>query len=1099
MHGEAGNDTVYTGAGNDIVFGDAQDDDLVGGWGNDWISGGTGADGILGDDGRIFTSRNTGCSTSNCWVAGSTAVYSEPLYGILALKIGDPDTRTSQGYVLDEYIYTPGQVQTSTINVSGQLAKAVDLSPYNLGPNTTLDGAGNHTVDQPLFDANNSDDIIFGGWDNDFIHGGAGDDAVSGSEALTSSYNVHFDDASAGSTGVDVIDWEHPYNPGDALHFGADTNPWHSNHHVAQRLGEFYLYDEYDPRRIILFNADGTVWKGGAAPTRQFFLNNDATLGHTVAACVAVDNQGNCTPVNPAMPTDGNDVLFGDLGNDWSVGGTGQDTIWAGWGNDLSNADDDLTTGTSYGLNDLPDGPNSSYQDRVYGGAGLDILIGNTGGDRLIDWVGEFNSYLVPFAPFGIATVSRQVEPQLPEFLYALSRSQGADPTRATDTGSDPARNGEPDGELGLITQHDHGQWQTQTGGPTDPQAGNIPGGKRDILRGADFNDGSMQAFAVDSGTWTVTGGKLTVAASSLGQDAVAVWYADAYRPIYYEINASIAMGKATGGWKANSFVIFDYWSPTDFKFAGIDDSINKMVVGHRDASGWWYDAQGPVNGSLSPGTIYQLLVAINGLNVTVSIGKQAFSYTFAPRVLPNGDQVALNKGMIGFGSNNSQSVLDNVSLQVLPPTVTLDRTEYFDDGVAGDFTGDSSGGWGITQGRYVGTSTVADPVAISTAVFAAHGFDPIDYVEVETTLRTGGLGGLVFDSYSTSDYKFVALDVPGQRVIVGHVDPRRGWVVEAAYARTLVAGTDYVLNLVLKGTVVTVTLNGSVLGSYVFNGAVADGQVGTLASGGAASFDRFRIRTDDEGFPVTPPAPEVRVGDASVTEGSSGQTAVRLTLTRTGDLTNAASVTWRTFDGTATAGSDYVAATGTATFAAGSSTTTVTVYVTGDTTYENNETFGVQILDAGGYNLADGFATVTVVNDDAKPSKNATAAISPTGTSPTTSSTGFASPDSTTTTSLKKGSFSATVTPDKGVYFNVTGGGNRTYLSVRITCDSGYSTVINVPLDADGNGTSVTVYPPPGFSCTATLEDQQAIGRSRVLATVTFTISCLASGAPIP
>jgi hypothetical protein len=31
------------------------------------------------------------------------------------------------------------------------------------------------------------------------------------------------------------------------------------------------------------------------------------------------------------------------------------------------------------------------------------VLIGNTGGDRLIDWVGEYNSYLVPYAPFGQA------------------------------------------------------------------------------------------------------------------------------------------------------------------------------------------------------------------------------------------------------------------------------------------------------------------------------------------------------------------------------------------------------------------------------------------------------------------------------------------------------------------------------------------------------------------------------------------------------------------------------------------------------------------------------------------------------------------------
>ena len=64
--------------------------------------------------------------------------------------------------------------------------------------------------------------------------------------------------------------------------------------------------------------------------------------------------------------------------------------------------------------------------DRAFGGAGLDVLMGNTGGDRLIDWVGEFNSYIVPFAPFGIATVSRQVPPWLFEFLYGLSASQGA-------------------------------------------------------------------------------------------------------------------------------------------------------------------------------------------------------------------------------------------------------------------------------------------------------------------------------------------------------------------------------------------------------------------------------------------------------------------------------------------------------------------------------------------------------------------------------------------------------------------------------------------------------------------------------------------------
>ena len=44
-------------------------------------------------------------------------------------------------------------------------------------------------------------------------------------------------------------------------------------------------------------------------------------------------------------------MIFGDLGNDWLVGGTGKDTLWGGWGNDLMNADDDLSTGCVYDAN----------------------------------------------------------------------------------------------------------------------------------------------------------------------------------------------------------------------------------------------------------------------------------------------------------------------------------------------------------------------------------------------------------------------------------------------------------------------------------------------------------------------------------------------------------------------------------------------------------------------------------------------------------------------------------------------------------------------------------------------------------------------------
>src|SRR5205814_4664676 len=233
-------------------------------------------------------------------------------------------------------------------------------------------------------------------------------------------------------------------------------------------------------------------------------------------------------------------------------GGNGPDTIWAGWGNDLSNADDDLRTGCTQtgnggkcdvagfsGLGDIPDGPNTSYNDVAYGGAGLDVLIGNTGGDRLIDWVGEFNSYLVPFSPFGLFTVVRLVQPQLPQFLYNLSKGDGADSTRAlagvTGTAAGSAdRNGEPYGELGLVTQQDGNLWQNQTGAPRDPQPGNTSSQKRDILGKETFTTAAPQ-FAPTIGTWSVnaTSATYNTTPGTSGGGAVSLYDLENRQPAY--------------------------------------------------------------------------------------------------------------------------------------------------------------------------------------------------------------------------------------------------------------------------------------------------------------------------------------------------------------------------------------------------------------------------------------------------------------------------------------------------------------------------------------------------------------------------------------
>jgi chitinase len=78
--------------------------------------------------------------------------------------------------------------------------------------------------------------------------------------------------------------------------------------------------------------------------------------------------------------------------------------------------------------------------------------------------------------------------------------------------------------------------------------------------------------------------------------------------------------------------------------------------------------------------------------------------------------------------------------------------------------------------------------------------------------------------------------------------------------------------------------------------------------------------------------------------------------------------VGYATSDGTATAGTDYVAVSGTLTIPAGATTATVDVTVDGDTLYEANETFSLALLGPTDASVGDGDALATIVNDDRAP-----------------------------------------------------------------------------------------------------------------------------------
>jgi predicted extracellular nuclease len=111
---------------------------------------------------------------------------------------------------------------------------------------------------------------------------------------------------------------------------------------------------------------------------------------------------------------------------------------------------------------------------------------------------------------------------------------------------------------------------------------------------------------------------------------------------------------------------------------------------------------------------------------------------------------------------------------------------------------------------------------------------------------------------------------------------------------------------------------------------------------------------------------PALAVNDVSAIEGDSGTTSFIFAF----GLSQAAgpggvTIQYATADGTATAGSDYVAGSGTLTIPEGSNSVTFSVSVNGDTTPEANETFFVNIVSATGAVIADAQGLGTIQNDD--------------------------------------------------------------------------------------------------------------------------------------
>ena len=116
-----------------------------------------------------------------------------------------------------------------------------------------------------------------------------------------------------------------------------------------------------------------------------------------------------------------------------------------------------------------------------------------------------------------------------------------------------------------------------------------------------------------------------------------------------------------------------------------------------------------------------------------------------------------------------------------------------------------------------------------------------------------------------------------------------------------------------------------------------------------------------------TVPPPRITISDVTKAEGKNkSSTSFTFTVSLSAAYNQPVTVSYRTVNGTSTAGSDYTSKSGTITFAPGQTTITITIVVKGDNKRESNETFYLDLFGLSSNALFTKNRGIgTILNDD--------------------------------------------------------------------------------------------------------------------------------------
>lgn len=331
--------------------------------------------------------------------------------------------------------------------------------------------------------------------------------------------------------------------------------------------------------------------------------------------------------------------------------------------------------------------------------------------------------------------------------------------------------------------------------------------------------------------------------------------------------------------------------------------------------------ANGGAGGNNSGATTGTLANVVNFEALTVASGSwtlaDAQAYA-AGTTIATGATLALSAGLTGAIADNGWLVANGTGTVTLAGTITGSGT--VEKGGIGTLilTGGNSYSGGTTL--TAGTLDIATVGAAGTGAIAFTA--GAQTLQLEAAAFNGGLFGNTITGYAADGD---TIDVRGIGLAI------------ASYN----GGTGV---LTLTGSSMASVTIGTGYGTFLFTTA-ADGAGGTAVT--------------------IAPSPVLAISDATVVEGNNGVVSLSFTVSLAQASVGAVSVDYATANGTAVAGADYVATTGTVTFAPGETSKTVVVPVIGDTVVEAAETLTVTLTNPAGGIIVDNQGTGTITNDD--------------------------------------------------------------------------------------------------------------------------------------